>query len=38
MGLAIAKTIVDNHQGIIKASGELDKGAIFDIYIPIKQK
>lgn len=37
MGLAIAKTIVENHNGIIKASGEPDKGATFDIYLPIKQ-
>ena len=34
IGLAIVKKIVDNHQGIIFASGELDKGAIFDIYLP----
>ncbi len=34
MGLAIVKRIVDNHKGIIVASGELKKGATFDIYIP----
>ncbi|PZX61288.1 PAS domain S-box-containing protein [Algoriphagus ratkowskyi] len=34
IGLAIVKKIVDNHEGFIKASGELDKGATFDIYIP----
>ena len=38
MGLAIVKKIVDNHNGIITAKGELDKGATFDIYIPIQQK
>ena len=35
IGLAIVKKIVDNHNGIITARGELNKGARFDIYIPI---
>lgn len=34
IGLAIVKKIVDNHHGIITATGELNKGALFDIYIP----
>lgn len=34
IGLAIVKKIVENHKGIITASGELNKGARFDIYIP----
>ena len=34
IGLAIVKKIVDNHNGIITATGELNKGATFDIYIP----
>lgn len=34
IGLAIVKKIVDNHNGIITAKGELNKGAVFDIYIP----
>lgn len=34
IGLAIVKKIVENHYGIITATGQLDKGAIFDIYIP----
>jgi len=34
IGLAIVKKIVDNHQGIITATGNLGKGAQFDIYIP----
>ena len=34
IGLAIVKKIVENHNGIIIASGELNKGAQFDIYIP----
>ena len=34
IGLSIVKKIVDNHHGVITASGELDKGATFDIFIP----
>ena len=34
IGLAIVKKIVENHNGIIIATGELKKGATFDIYIP----
>jgi len=34
IGLAIVKKIVENHNGIITAKGELDKGATFDIYLP----
>ena len=34
IGLAIVKKIVENHNGFITASGELNKGATFDIYIP----
>jgi two-component system CheB/CheR fusion protein len=34
IGLAIVKKIVDNHNGIITATSELNKGSIFDIYIP----
>jgi two-component system CheB/CheR fusion protein len=34
IGLAIVKKIVENHNGIITATAELDKGARFDIYIP----
>ena len=35
IGLAIVKKIVENHNGYITAKGELDKGATFDIYIPL---
>ena len=35
IGLAIVKKIVDNHNGFVTARGELNKGAQFDIYIPI---
>jgi signal transduction histidine kinase len=34
IGLAIVKKIVENHNGIITAKGELNIGATFDIYIP----
>ncbi len=34
IGLAIVKKIVENHNGFISASGELNKGARFDIFIP----
>ena len=34
IGLAIAKKIVENHNGIIVATGKLNEGATFNIYIP----
>lgn len=34
IGLAICKRIIENHHGIITASGKLNKGVRFDIYIP----
>ncbi len=34
IGLAIVKKIVENHNGIITATGELNKGVTFDIYFP----
>ncbi len=34
IGLAIVKKIVENHNGIITAKGEKDRGATFNIYIP----
>lgn len=37
MGLAIVKKIVENHNGIIHASGALKSGAFFDIYLPQSQ-
>ena len=36
IGLAIVKKIVENHNGFIFATSELDKGAIFDIFLPVK--
>lgn len=35
IGLAICKKIVENHHGFITATGELKKGATFDIYLPV---
>ena len=35
IGLAIVKKIVDNHNGIITAAGQVGNGAQFDIYIPV---
>lgn len=35
IGLAIVKKIVENHKGYITADGEQEKGARFDIYIPV---
>jgi PAS domain S-box-containing protein len=37
IGLAIVKKIVENHNGFITAKGEQNKGATFDIYIPVIQ-
>jgi signal transduction histidine kinase len=37
IGLTIARKIVENHNGIIKASGVINKGSQFDIYIPLVQ-
>jgi two-component system CheB/CheR fusion protein len=34
IGLAIVKKIVDNHNGMITAKSEINKGAAFDIYFP----
>jgi two-component system, chemotaxis family, CheB/CheR fusion protein len=34
IGLAIVKKIVDNHRGIISATGELKKGTTINVYIP----
>ena len=36
IGLAIVKKIIDNHVGLITASGKLNEGATFNIYIPEK--
>lgn len=36
IGLAIVKKIVENHYGVITAEGEINQGATFNIYLPIK--
>ena len=36
IGLAIVKKIVENHDGIIIATSQLNQGATFDIFIPTK--
>jgi signal transduction histidine kinase len=38
IGLAIVKKIVDNHNGVITATSEINKGSSFDIYIPLGEK
>jgi two-component system, chemotaxis family, CheB/CheR fusion protein len=35
IGLAIAKKIVENHNGLIMATAEVNNGATFDLYIPV---
>jgi len=35
IGLAIVKKIMENHNGYITATSELNKGATFEIYLPI---
>ena len=37
IGLAIVKKIVENHKGTITASGKLQEGATFDIYLPVTE-
>ncbi|SIQ90247.1 sensor histidine kinase [Maribacter ulvicola] len=37
IGLAIVKKIVQNHNGIISASGKLNEGSVFEIIMPKKQ-
>jgi PAS domain S-box-containing protein len=37
IGLSIVKKIVDNHHGIITVKGELNKGATFEIFLPVEQ-
>lgn len=37
IGLAIVKKIVENHNGIIFADGNLNKGVSFNIYIPVTE-
>lgn len=34
LGLAIAQTIINNHQGTIQVTSELGKGSCFTVYLP----
>lgn len=38
IGLAIVKKIVENHNGMVTATGALNKGATFNIYLPTSQE
>jgi signal transduction histidine kinase len=35
IGLAIVQKVVENHQGLITATSEPGKGAIFSVYLPV---
>lgn len=35
IGLAIARRIVERHQGVIEAKGTLGKGAVFTVFLPV---
>jgi light-regulated signal transduction histidine kinase (bacteriophytochrome) len=37
IGLSIVKKIVENHNGIVTATSQLNQGATFDIYIPLAE-
>ncbi|MEP2059820.1 MAG: ATP-binding protein [Maribacter litoralis] len=37
IGLTIARRITENHNGFIIANGNLNKGASFTVYLPVKQ-
>ena len=37
IGLAVCKKVVENHSGIIMASGQTGQGAVFTIILPITQ-
>lgn len=36
VGLAIVKKIAENHKGFVTAYGELGKGAVFDVFLPLR--
>lgn len=37
IGLAICKRIVENHRGLITATGERNEGTSFDVYLPLER-
>ena len=38
LGLSVVKRIVDEHQGRIEVTSEIDKGTTFTIYFPVIEK
>ena len=38
IGLAIVKKIVENHNGVVTARGQIGEGAVFEIYIPVEPR
>jgi two-component system CheB/CheR fusion protein len=38
IGLAIAKKIIENHNGFISAESKLGEGSTFSIILPLRQK
>jgi signal transduction histidine kinase len=36
LGLALCKKIVERHGGVIEASGKVNEGAVFTIWLPVK--
>jgi light-regulated signal transduction histidine kinase (bacteriophytochrome) len=37
IGLAIVERVVTNHNGYVLASGQVDKGALFNLYFPVPE-
>jgi signal transduction histidine kinase len=35
MGLAISQTIVDDHNGMIRADSEVGRGTVFHVHLPL---
>jgi light-regulated signal transduction histidine kinase (bacteriophytochrome) len=38
IGLAICRRIMENHHGMIRATGQPDQGATFTLVMPVSQK
>jgi light-regulated signal transduction histidine kinase (bacteriophytochrome) len=37
IGLAIVERVMTNHNGYVLASGQVDKGALFNLYFPVPE-
>ncbi|THU37139.1 hypothetical protein FAM09_19510 [Niastella caeni] len=37
IGLAIVERVMTNHNGYVLASGQIDKGALFNLYFPVSE-